>query len=99
MVSSKQALHVGALGDVRLDGDGVAAGLDDFAHHPIGVGFARSVIHRNDRPRLGEGACDRRADPLRSPSDDRDLPGQLAHDCLLCSGPPRPADRRFLTVD
>ena len=45
----KETPDIAALGDVRLERDGPAAGLDDLAHDPIGVCFVRGVLHRHCR--------------------------------------------------
>jgi hypothetical protein len=90
---SSNRLHIGALGDIRLDCDRLLASFDDLADHTLGVGPVRGVVDRNGRSRLGESSGDRRADPFRRSGDDCDFPVELAHDSRSCGPSGQPPDR------
>ena len=72
-------LGVGGLGDVALDGDGLAAGGGDGLDDLVGAGLAGGVVDDDGRAVGGQRLGDGGADALGGAGDDGDFSGKLAH--------------------
>ena len=69
----EEAADVGLLGDVGLDGDGLAALAGDLGDDAVGPLLAGGVVDDHRRPFGGEVLRDRRPDALGRAGDDGDL--------------------------
>ena len=78
-------LRVGGLGDVSVDGDGLAAGLGDGVDDGVGAGLAGGVVDDDGGARGGEGLGDGGSDALGGAGNDGDFSCKFAHLNLLVS--------------